>query len=324
MLEFIPITISILVVLLIMPSFIKRMHAQGFVGTDMNKYSKPKIAELGGTITFLGFSFGIFSAIFLATYLNAFNIELGLLLAAFSTIALITFVGLIDDIIGWKKGIRQWQHALFPIIAALPLMAISIGKTTMTIPIFGLVDFGIFYSLIIIPIAITGAANAFNMLAGYNGLEAGQGIILTGTLTIIAFLSGHVTAMILGLAMIGALIGFLKFNWFPAKVFGGDSLTLMIGANLAVMSILGNMQTFGALLITLFFIEFLIKAKHKFQSECFGISQKNGLLKPNPNGGSLTQFILKIKTMKETQVTATILLIQIIISFCIIAFYLLV
>lgn len=323
MLEFIPIIISIVVVLLIMPSFIKRMHIQGFVGKDMNKYSKPKIAELGGTITFLGFSFGLFSAIFLSTYLNAFNIELGLLLAGFSTIALITFIGFIDDIIGWKKGIRQWQHALFPIIAALPLMAISIGKTTMTIPIFGLVDFGIFYSLIIIPIAITGAANAFNMLAGYNGLEAGQGIILTGTLTIIAFLSGHFTAMILGLAMIGALIGFLKFNWFPAKIFGGDSLTLMIGANLAIMSILGNMQTFGALLTGLFLIEFLIKAKHKFQSECFGVPQKNGLLNANPKGGSLTQFILKIKPMKETQVTLTILLLQSILGLSIIIFYLL-
>lgn len=275
----------------------------------MNKYNKPLIAELGGTIVFIGFTTGIFSAIFLATYLQVFTIKLGYLLAGFSTIAIIAFVGFIDDIIGWKKGIRQWQHALFPIIAALPLMAISIEKTTMTLPIIGLIDFGIFYSLIIIPIAITGASNAFNMLAGYNGLEAGQGILLTGTLTIIAFFTGQTTTMILGLAMIGALTGFLYYNWFPAKIFGGDSLTLMVGANLAIMSILGNMQTFGIIIIVLFFIEFLIKAKHKFQSECFGLPQKNGLLKANPKGGSITQFILK-KPMKEWQVTTTILIIQ--------------
>ena len=83
--------------------------------------------------------------------------------------------------------------------------------------------------------------------------------------------------MILGIAMIGALIGFLLFNWFPAKIFGGDSLTLMIGANLAVMSIIGNMETIGVIIMVLFFVEFLIKAKYKFQSECFGIPQ-NGIL----------------------------------------------
>jgi UDP-N-acetylglucosamine--dolichyl-phosphate N-acetylglucosaminephosphotransferase len=310
MFELIPFAFALIFSLFLFPPFIRRIFSQKFLGTDMNKFNKPKIAELGGVIVFLGFTIGIFSAIFLSTYFNVFIINLPFLLASFSTIAIIVFVGFIDDIIGWKKGIRQWQHALFPIIAALPLMAISIGKTSMNIPLLGNIEFGIFYSILIIPIAITGASNAFNMLAGFNGLETGQGILLTLTLTIIAFFSGQVTAMILGISMVGALLAFLKFNWFPAKIFGGDSLTLMIGANLAIMSILGNMQSFGALLFLLFFIEFFIKAKHKFKSECFGIPQKNGLLKANPNGGSLTQFFLKLKPMTEQHLTLSILLVQ--------------
>jgi hypothetical protein len=60
---------------------------------------------------------------------------------------------------------------LFPIIAALPLMAIAAGETTMFIPFFGIINLGIIYSLIVIPIGVTGASNAFNMLAGFNGLE---------------------------------------------------------------------------------------------------------------------------------------------------------
>jgi UDP-N-acetylglucosamine--dolichyl-phosphate N-acetylglucosaminephosphotransferase len=310
MFELVPFVFALIFSLFLFPPFIRRIVSQKFLGTDMNKFNKPKIAELGGVIVFLGFIIGIFSAIFLSTYFNVFAINLPFLLASFSTIAIIVFVGFIDDIIGWKKGIRQWQHALFPIIAALPLMAISIGKTSMNIPLLGNIEFGIFYSILIIPIAITGASNAFNMLAGFNGLEAGQGILLTLTLTIIAFFSGQVTAMILGISMIGALLAFLKFNWFPAKIFGGDALTLMIGANLAIMSILGNMQSFGALLFLLFFIEFLIKAKHKFKSECFGIPQKNGLLKASPKGGSITQFLLKLKPMTEQHLTLSILLVQ--------------
>ena len=317
MFELVALIISLAFVLLIMPPFIKRMHEQGFLGKDMNKYGKPLVAELGGVVVFLGFALGIFGAIFIATYMKLFTIDLSLLLAGFCTISMICFIGVIDDIIGWKKGIRQWQHALFPILAALPLMAIQAGQTTMNLPIFGEVNFGIYYALIIIPIGITGASNAFNMLAGFNGLEAGQGIILTSTLTIIALLSGQTTAALLGLAMIGGLIAFLKFNWFPAKIFGGDSLTLMVGANLAVMSIIGNMETIGILIIGLFFIEFAIKAKNKFQSECFGIPNKNGTLNANPRGGSLTQFILKIGKGKFTEKKTVLIILGIHLLACI-------
>lgn len=320
----IPLVIALLSVLVIMPPFIKRMHEQGFSGKDMNKFSRPLVAELGGVVVFLGFSLGVFGAIFIATYLKLFTIESSVLLAGFCTIAMICFIGFIDDIIGWKKGIRQWQHALFPILAALPLMAIAAGQTTMTLPLIGSIDFGIYYALIIIPIGITGASNAFNMLAGFNGLEAGQGIILTSTLLIIALLSGQITAAILGITMIGALIAFLKFNWFPAKIFGGDSLTLMVGANLAVMSIIGNMESVGVIIMSLFFIEFFIKAKHKFQSECFGIPNKKGELTANPKGGSLTQIIMKLGKGKltEDKVTLTIMGLQILICLSALAIYL--
>jgi len=79
---------------------------------------------------------------------------------------------------------------------------------------------------------------------------------------------------VIAIALIGALLAFSRFNWFPARIFGGDSLTLIVGANLAVMSIIGNMKIYGILLFALFYIEFLIKAKHKMKSECFGIPTK--------------------------------------------------
>ena len=92
----IPSIVALLTVLLIMPPFIRRMHDQGFLGKDMNKYTKQKVAELGGVVVFLGFSFGVFAAIFIATYLKLFTIDLSLLLAGFCTIAMICFIGLID------------------------------------------------------------------------------------------------------------------------------------------------------------------------------------------------------------------------------------
>jgi UDP-N-acetylglucosamine--dolichyl-phosphate N-acetylglucosaminephosphotransferase len=316
--------LALITAIIVAPPFIRRMHDQGFLGKDMNKYARPLVAELGGVIVFMGFSISIFASIFIATYLHWITIELSVLLGAFCTISTICFIGIVDDIVGWKKGIRQWQHALFPIIAALPLMAIQAGETTMAIPFLGSVDFGIFYALLIIPIGVTGASNAFNMLAGFNGLEAGQGIILTTTLTIVALLTGQTTAVVLGVAMIGALLGFLKFNWFPAKIFGGDSLTLMVGANLAVMSIVGNMESMGVVIFALFFIEFVIKAKHMFKSECFGIPNKKCELSANPKGGSLTQWIMKIGKGKltEQKLVLIILSIQTLICTAALLFYL--
>ncbi len=313
--------IPLITVILVTPGFIKRIKEVGLVGKDMNKFNKPKTAELGGAIVFLGFSFGIFLAIFLTTYPNMIEINLTVLFAGFATIAMLAFIGIIDDIIGWKKGIRQWQHALFPVIAALPLMAIKINNDPFVLPFigllpheiilpFGIISFGILYSLILVPIGVTGASNATNMLAGLNGLESSLGILIIGTLAIIAAMTGKIEALVFALAMLGALFAFLRFNWFPAKIFGGDGLTLMIGASIAVISIIGNMEKIGIMLLALFFIELVIKARNKFQGECFGIPQKNGILLPPKNRQSLTHYFMGLSPAKEPQIVKRILSVQ--------------
>ena len=91
------------------------------------------------------------------------------------------------------------------------------------------------------------------------------------------------------------------------------------------MSIIGNMEFFGVLLFTLFFVEFLIKAKHKMKSECFGIPKKQkgkaDLLTANPKGGSITHLILKFKPMTENQLVLTILTKQVVISLIVLAIF---
>ena len=296
------------------PFFIRRMHFRRILGRDMNKLGNAKVAEMGGITVMLGFAFAIIVAIFSYTYLDLIELNLTAVLAAFSTVILIGLLGIIDDLIGWRHGIRQWQHALIPIFAALPLMALNIGTTEMRLPIIGVFSFGIFYSLVIVPIGITGASNAFNMLAGLNGLEAGMGAIISFTMLIIAMFYGSVESAIILAAMLGALLAFLRFNWFPARIFPGDSLTLMIGAGLASAVIIGNMEKLGMLIIVLYFAEFLFKARHRFQSQCFGIPQKDGTLKADPRGGSLTQWVMRRGNFTEKQVVLIILGMQALVS----------
>jgi len=301
---------SFITTALILPYFMKKIKKRGLVGKDMNKLGKPEVPELGGIAVWLGFSFAIMLSIFFYSYLSEPKLNLTVLLAGFSTIAMVGFLGLVDDLIGWRDGMRQWQHALVPMFAALPLMAININNPPFYIPFIGYVSLGIYYSLVLVPVGITGASNATNMLAGLNGLEAGLGILIIGTLSLIAALNNGVEAVVIGIALLGALAAFLYYNKFPARVFGGDSLTLMTGAGIAAISIIGNLEKIGILLMALFFVELFFKAKHRFQSECFGIPQKDGTLKADPKGGSLTQWVMRRGKFTETKIVLIILAMQ--------------
>jgi UDP-N-acetylglucosamine--dolichyl-phosphate N-acetylglucosaminephosphotransferase len=319
--------ISLISTSLLISKFIPILKESGFIGKDMNKKKKPNVAELGGISIFIGFIFGAIIAIFFSTYLG-FELNLLPFIAGILTIVLIGFIGTIDDIIGWKKGIRQWQHALFPIAAALPLMAVRVTNPPLTIPFFGVlpgefvlpigvISFGVIYSLILVPIGVTGASNATNMLAGLNGLEASLAALILGTLAIIAFFNGKIEALIIALAMIGALIAFLRFNWFPAKIFGGDGLTLMSGASIAVVSILGDMEKLGVVLLILFFVELFIKSRSRFQAESYGIPKGKYLLSPKKKQ-SLTHYFMFGK-VTEKQVVLRILAVQFVICLFVLA-----
>jgi len=315
----------------ILPFLIFRMKKRGIVGIDANKAGSPKIPEMGGIAVLLGFCFGVMASIFFFTYSGAIPMNLTLLLAALSTVIIVGFLGLVDDIIGWKDGIRQWQHALVPLFAALPLMAVSINNPPITVPFFGIlpaeivipfigvISFGVIYSLFLVPIGITGASNAYNMLAGLNGLEAGLGIITAFTLLLISYIDlgrggGSIEAIFLLAAFIGALLAFYQLNKYPAKIFGGDGLTLMAGSVVASAAIIGNMEKVGILVMALFFIELYLKSRTKFQAESFGIIQADNTLKAPEKIGSLTHLFMKRGRFTEPQLVLQILGVQLLIS----------
>src|SRR3989338_237632 len=292
-----------------LPKIIPRLLQLGLSGKDMNKASEPVVAEMGGIAVFFGFVSAIMLALAFHSYWGWFEgLNLTALLAASSTIVIIGFIGLVDDLLGWKSGIKQWQKTLLPLVAALPLMVLpeSIGLTKIVVPFMGEVQLGILYSLAMVPIAVTGASNAVNMLAGFNGLEACIGSIIAATFIAIALFkedpSRTLEVVLLMAALLGSLLAFLRFNWFPAKVFPGDSLTLMMGAALAAAAIVGNIEKIGLGLFALYFVELLFKAKHRFKSECFGLPQEDGTLQADPRGGSLTHFIMRLGRVTSCQV----------------------
>ena len=163
----------------------------------------------------------------------------------------------------------------------------------MKIPFVGPINFGLLYTLVIIPLEMTIAANAVNMLAGFNGLEVGMGIIVVGSLAIIAYLLGKIGVLVILLAILGALLATLYYNWYPAKVLIGDVGTLSIGAIIAVAVVIGNFGMAGAILLIPYITDFLIKAKNHFPYS-FGIYRDGKLYCPDNGPVGLGQMIMKV------------------------------
>ncbi|MFH0876147.1 MAG: glycosyltransferase 4 family protein [archaeon] len=273
-----PLIISFSCCFYIMPYWIRRARQAGLTGKDIHKLNKPDIAELGGVPVIIGFLVGILFYIGMETFYFGFTTKNLEIMAALSAVLITTVVAFIDDILGWKSGLRQWQKPVIIILAALPLAVVNSGESIIGLPFFGLINLGILYPVIFIPLAVTGAANGFNMLAGYNGLEAGMGIIILSTLGFVAWINNSSWVTMIALCMVFALIALYYFNRYPAKVFPGNITTYSVGAMIAVVAIIGNMERIAMILFIPYFLELVLKARGTFRKESFSKLLPDGSL----------------------------------------------
>ncbi len=309
------------------PWIIPKLRKAGFTGKDINKKDKPVLPEMGGFVIIFGLSAGVLISIFMSSFGESLipKLQLELILAALATILIMTIVGIFDDLFSMRQSLK----ALLPVFAALPLMAVQAGDSTMNIPFIGPVDLGIWYALILIPIGITGASNITNMLAGFNGLEAGMGSVASISLAFIAFelvsldRPGSLEAFILLLSMSGALLAFLRYNWYPARLFMGDIGTLSIGAVIASAVIIGNFEILGAFVMVLYIGDFFIKLVNRFPSKGWGGEIYNGKLFCRKKPISLCQRIMAIhkKGVTEKKLVITLIILQLIVGAIAIAIF---
>ncbi len=273
---------------------IKTSSDRGLVGKDVNKPNKPEVPLLGGVATVSGFVAGSFT-------LLALNFSLAPLVEPILLSSLLVgFLGVLDDLL----NIRQLLRAFTPIFAAVPVALASLGHSTISVPFLGPVNFGIFYYVLIVPIALTITSNAFNMLEGLNGLSAGMGIVMAAAFAFIGLRgSGYpFVAGLLSLILISCLLGFLVFNRYPARVFPGNVGTYFIGALLGALGISGYMLTALVILYIPYVVEFLLKARTRFKGISFGIPQQDGTLVWSGKPQSLTHVVMKVGRLKEPQV----------------------
>ncbi len=292
---------SALVVLLLTPRVMAWARARGILGPDVRKPGRPMKPEMGGLAVVVALVAGILVA-------EAQGSMGGLGYPLIAAILGTAVVGILDDLKGMR---RRWKPLLVALTAA-PAAVARLGDPHFSLGPWSLYVPGVLYWVLLVPLGVTGAANAINMLAGYNGLEAGEVAVASAFLTLI---SPPGPGRILALVLLASSLSFLVYNWYPGRTFIGDVGTLSMGAAFALASILADRELYGILLIAPTFYELAsvirftilkgIIAKEVAESPVI----EGGRLRPPEGWETLTlpYLLLSLRPAREWEVVLEVL-----------------
>jgi len=305
---FFPVLVAFALVIISVPIFTRFFRNIGVVGTDQQKKGKPLLTTSGGMPVALSFFAAMLLLIALNTFFLKIALDMSLLMAAVLSTLAIALIGFFDDLHvkqtkqvnasgahDFRAGLPQWSKPLLTLVAAVPLMAVEAGITRIYVPLIGSVDFGLAYPLLLVPIGVVCVSNAANMLAGTNGLETGMLGVACAGLGLWAFMHGEFEGAAIALVGASALIGFLMFNKYPARMLPGDSLTYFAGAVFISAAIAGNVEKFAFYAFLPWIIEAFLKLRGRFAVRSYGDLQTDGSIKsPYPKIYSLTHVVMKL------------------------------
>ncbi|HBT20887.1 MAG TPA: undecaprenyl-phosphate alpha-N-acetylglucosaminyl 1-phosphate transferase [Peptococcaceae bacterium] len=202
---------------------------------DARKVHNKVMPRLGGVAIYLGF----IGALLVFQPLG--NFEKGLLVGS----TIIVAAGILDDIWGLPPKLKLTAQ----IAAAAVLVSFGIKVEFVTYPFGGIIPLGIFAVPITI-LWIIGVTNALNLIDGLDGLAAGTSFIAAVTMAVVAWIEGQYAVAGLALILGAAVLGFLPYNFYPAKIFMGDSGSMFLGFTLGSLAVQG--LTKGAAFISVF------------------------------------------------------------------------
>lgn len=211
---------------LAIPSIIRVAIKKNLVDVPNERRSHSVVTpSLGGIAIFAGTLFSIL----MWTPYNSFS-ELQFILCAFIVIFLIGAKDDIDPIAPKTKFLGQ-------LFAAAILVFRANIKLTSLYGIFGVTDIPEYLSIALSIFTIIVIINAFNLIDGINGLSGSVGVLISGILGTWFLMIGKTELAVMSFALIGALVAFLKYNFTPAKIFMGDTGSLLLGLIISILTI---------------------------------------------------------------------------------------
>jgi len=194
------------------------------------------LPRLGGVAIFGAFVLSLAVALAIASFRPdlRFGSSLRILTTLLLPGCLVFLLGLYDDI----RSVGPYVKFTVQAIAAAMLWLG--GFRILDLPVlFGARQFPWFVGLILTILWVLGITNAFNLIDGLDGLAAGSALFSTLIVFVVALLSHSSLVALMTLALTGAIVGFLRFNFNPATIFLGDSGSLFIGFLLSALALEG-------------------------------------------------------------------------------------
>jgi UDP-GlcNAc:undecaprenyl-phosphate GlcNAc-1-phosphate transferase len=193
--------------------------------------ARTNIPRWGGLAVALGTFVGIGVALLIAPTEKSFQQTLSALLVG---AMLVLGVGAMDD----RWALAAWPKLAVEVAAAGIAFAAGLRIEHVTDPITGTVwYFAPWLSWLLTTAWIVVVTNSLNLIDGLDGLCTGVSAIIGAALTLLAWQGGHLPGLMIGVPLVGALLGFLPFNFPPARIFVGDTGALFIGYCLSLLAL---------------------------------------------------------------------------------------
>nr|WP_236587815.1 MraY family glycosyltransferase [Tumebacillus amylolyticus] len=161
-------------------------------------------------------------------------------------IAVLVIVGFLDDYAKTRgKDFPALPKFLGQIVATYSLILSGTVVHGVNIPFgdIGYITFNPIVGQVLTVLWVVGVINAFNFLDGVDGLAGGVAAIAAGTLLVVTLMMGQTTTALLTATLVGTTLGYLRHNFFPAKIIMGDTGSMFLGFMLAAISILGAFKS---------------------------------------------------------------------------------
>lgn len=224
--------VTALLVALLATPYVKRLAIRvGAVDQPNHRKVHTRLMpRMGGLAIYAGFVAGFFTFV-------PYSVEmLGIFIG--STIVMLT--GMLDDKYQLSPKLKLLGQLIATAVVVIPF-GLKIG--IVNLPLGGSLDFGNgWLTVLAVPLTmlwIVGVTNSVNLIDGLDGLSAGVSAIATATMAVMAIIMGDSSVAAYCFVLLGAILGFLYFNFHPAKIFMGDTGSLFLGFNLAALSIMG-------------------------------------------------------------------------------------
>jgi UDP-GlcNAc:undecaprenyl-phosphate GlcNAc-1-phosphate transferase len=202
---------------------------------ERHLHSTP-LPRLGGVAIFISFALSMLVAALLSAYFPSLHsaVPLKTLLTILAPASVVFFLGVYDDL--YTVG----PYVKFAVQALAATMLFIGGLRILNIPVlFGDHQLPWFVGLPLTILWVLAITNAFNLIDGLDGLAAGSALFSTLVAFVVALLNGYSLVTVMSIALAGAILGFLRYNFNPATIFLGDSGSLFIGFLLSALALAG-------------------------------------------------------------------------------------